>query len=257
MKVAAIQHDVAWRDPARTHELVTPMIEAAAFQGARLILLTEMFATGFSLEADDIAQAPDGPSTRFLQEQAAKHQAWVGGSIALRWPATSARPRNVFTLAAPDGTLSRYAKLHPFSYGREHEIYDAGDDLITVAIDGVRVTPFVCYDLRFANVFWNKAHDTDLFTVVANWPQSRREHWSALLRARAIENQAYVVGVNRIGHADKLDYSGDSAIIDPLGAVLTTAQTTPAVLVADVQAEQVQAVRTRFPFLTDRREFPL
>jgi len=256
MKVAAIQHDVAWRDPSATHAVVTPMIEAAAVQGARLILLTEMFATGFSMQADEIAQDPDGISTEFLRQQAAKHQAWIGGSIAMRWPAQSVRPRNVFTLASPDGQVSRYAKLHPFSYSGEHKSYDAGDSIITVEIDGVRVTPFVCYDLRFANIFWDKANDTDLYAVVANWPQSRREHWSALLRARAIENQAYVVGVNRVGQADKLDYSGDSAIIDPLGVVMSTASGTPAVLVADITVDHVRAVRARFPFLADRRKVP-
>src|SRR3954465_3526075 len=147
MKVAAIQHDVVWRDPKATHGLVPPMIEAAAGQGARLILLTEMFATGFSLQADEIAQDPDGISTEFLRQQATAHQAWIGGSIATRWPEQTVRPRNVFTLAGPDGEVSRYAKLHPFSYAGEHNSYDPGDSVITVEIDGVRVTPFVCYDL--------------------------------------------------------------------------------------------------------------
>ena len=124
---------------------------------------------------------------------------------------------------------------------------------MTFDLDGVRVSPFVCYDLRFADDFWALATTTDLYVVVANWPAPRREHWSTLLRARAIENQAYVVGVNRVGSADGLDYVGDSAIIDPLGNVLTSAWTEQTVLMADVDTDRVTATRERFPFLADRR----
>jgi predicted amidohydrolase len=115
------------------------------------------------------------------------------------------------------------------------------------------VTPFVCYDLRFADDFWITGPGTDLFLVVANWPASRRRHWSSLLVARAIENQCYVVGVNRVGTADGLVYSGDSAIIDPAGDILVTASGVETVLTADVDAATVTDVRTRFPFLQDRR----
>jgi predicted amidohydrolase len=178
---------------------------------------------------------------------------YIGGSIPLLHD--GGRPRNTFTLAAPDGTVHRYAKLHPFSFAREHELYDAGDQRITVDIDGVRVSPFVCYDLRFANAFWDLAPTTDLYVVVANWPEVRREPWMALLRARAIENLAYVVGVNRVGNGGGLAYSGDSRIIDPLGVELATAHGDEAVLVADIDPGHVAAVRERFPFLADRRSF--
>ncbi len=120
-------------------------------------------------------------------------------------------------------------------------------------MEGLRVTPFVCYDLRFADDFWARGPDTDLFLVVANWPAARRRHWSSLLVARAIENQCFVAGVNRVGTADGLDYTGDSAIIDPLGEVLVSAAGVETVLVADVDAGVVAGVRSRFPFLQDRR----
>ena len=116
-------------------------------------------------------------------------------------------------------------------------------------------TPIVWtrYDLRFANEFWALAHDTDLYLVVANWPEPRREHWRTLLRARAIENQAYVLGANRVGAVRDLNHVGDSAIVDPLGRTLAEASIGEAVLVADVTAEQVRQVRESLPFLRDRR----
>jgi predicted amidohydrolase len=157
-------------------------------------------------------------------------------------------------LAGPHGELHRYAKIHPFSYSGEHEKYAAGSDFLSVDVEGLRVSVFVCYDLRFADEFWALAKDTDLYVVVANWPEPRREHWRLLLRARAIENQAYVLGVNRVGIVDQLPHTGDSAIIDPLGRTLAEASFAETVLVADVSADEVANVRKRFPFLADRRQ---
>ena len=190
MRVAAVQHDICWEDAAATHRRVAPLVASAAVQGAGLVLLTEMFSTGFSMKLDRVAEGAEGPSTAFLVAQAHEHGVWVAGSIAVREPGDDGRARNVFTLAGPDGRLVRYAKLHPFSYGGEDRHYAAGDERLTVDVLGVRTTPFVCYDLRFANAFWNVAPGTDLYTVVANWPATRREHGRALLQARAIENQA-------------------------------------------------------------------
>ena len=251
MKVAAVQHDIAWEDPRATFGLVEPMIGAAAAAGARLVLLTEMFATGFSMATERIAEDPEGPSASFLIEQAARRDVWLCGSVPVR-VAGEERPYNQLVLAGPDGTVHRYEKIHPFSYGGEHERYAAGEKVITVDIDGVRVTPFVCYDLRFADGFWNVADSTDLYVIVANWPAARREHWKALLRARAIENQAYVVGVNRVGEGGGIAYAGDSRIIDPLGDVLVGASKTETVVIADVDPSVVQEVRGRYPFLRDR-----
>jgi len=252
VKVAAIQHDIVWEDPKANFDHLAPMIATAAEAGARLVALTEMFSTGFSMRAKQIAEPVGGPSTQFLVEQAHFHDVWVCGSIPeLR--DGSARPFNQLVLAEPDGTVHRYAKVHPFSYGREHEHYASGAGYLTVDIDGIRVTPLVCYDLRFAYAFWDVAAGTDCYVVVANWPAVRRAHWQVLLRARAIENQAYVVGSNRVGHGGKLDYAGDSRIIDPLGEVVANAGEIETVLVADVDPQVVAETRANFPFLADRR----
>jgi predicted amidohydrolase len=251
MKVAAVQHDIVWEDSSATRKQVAPMIAAAKAGGARLICLTEMFATGFSMRPERIAEDEGGPNEQFLLDQAREHDAWLIASIA-QWGADG-RARNNGIVAGPAGELHRYAKIHPFSYAGEHEHYAAGDSFLTVPIDDLRVTVFVCYDLRFADEFWALAPVTDLYVVPANWPAPRREHWRALLRARAIENQAYVLGVNRIGPVRDLLYVGDSAVINPMGEPLAEAYRGPSVLVADVEAAEVARVRAEFPFLPDRR----
>ncbi len=255
MKIAAVQHDVVWEDRGANHARLAPMIAGAAATGARLIVLTEMFSTGFSLDAARIAEDADGPSSHFLVEQAERHGVWVCGSVPERVPGapTTAKPFNTLVLAGPDGTVHRYRKIHPFTYAGEDRHYDAGRDLVTVDIDGLRVSLFVCYDLRFADEFWALAPVTDLYVVVANWPESRRQHWMALLQARAIENQAYVVGCNRVGEGGGLTYSGDSRIIDPTGELLVTGSRREAVLVTEVEAAVVAETRDRFRFLQDRR----
>lgn len=251
MKVGIVQHDIVWEDAAATRDHVAPMIAKAAADGARLIVLSEMFATGFSMKPDRIAEDEGGPNEQFLLDRAAEHDAYLVASIAQRSP--DGRYHNNAVVAAPDGAVHRYAKIHPFSYAHEDEHYAAGRDFLTVTIDSVRMSVFVCYDLRFADEFWALAEDTDLYVVPANWPEPRREHWQVLLRARAIENQAYVVGVNRVGSADKLRYTGDSAVIDPLGQVLAEGPPGEWVMTADVDPDSVSHTRTVLPFLPDRR----
>jgi predicted amidohydrolase len=251
MKIAAVQHDIAWEDRDANYAHLAPLVADAAAAGARLVVLTEMFATGFSLATDRIAEPVDGPSSQFLADQARDLRIWVCGSIAER-AAGASRPTNSLVLAGPDGAVHRYAKVHPFSYAGEHERFDAGTDGLTVDVDGVRTSFSVCYDLRFTESYWPLAPTTDCYVVVANWPESRREHWRTLLRARAIENQAYVVGANRVGSGGGLDYSGDSAIIDPLGDVLAESTGAEALLLEEVDPDVVGATRARFPFLADR-----
>ena len=254
MKVAAIQHDIDWEDVAATHGRTSPMIAAAAGAGARLVVLTEMFATGFTMNPLEVGEAPGGPTTGFLIDEAARHGVWLCGSIATCDPELP-RPVNRLVLAGPVGELHTYDKIHPFSYGLEAEHYQGGSSFLTVDVEGLRCSFFVCYDLRFADEFWQLAPTTDCFVLPANWPEVRRHHWRSLLMSRAIENQAYVVGVNRVGRGGGLDYCGDSQIIDPLGEILASGARTEALLVADVDPAQVAAVRGKFIFGRDRRTF--
>ncbi len=262
LRVAGVQHDIVWNDRDANFERLAPMVAAAAGAGAGLVLLTETFSTGFGFDQADIAEPEGGPSAQFLQGRAKEHGVWVGGSCPERADDDSddddsdvgdPRPCNSFVLAGPDGTVHRYRKIHPFTFAGEERHVRAGTDLVTVSIEGFRVSLFVCYDLRFADEFWQLAHDTDLYLVPANWPEKRRLHWMTLLHARAIENQAYVMGVNRVGDGGGLRYSGDSRIVDPLGELLATASQTESILLADLSTEHVADTRAHFPFLQDRR----
>ncbi len=252
MRIAALQSDVAWEDPEANFERLRPWVAAAAGAGARLLVLPEMYACGFSMATERIAEPVGGPSTRFLVDEAARYGLWLAGSLP-ELPEGAERPYNTLVLAGPCGEVHRYRKIHPFSHAGENEHYLAGDTFTSVVIEGVRFTLFICYDLRFADEFWATAVGTDAYLVVANWPEKRRWHWTALLRARAIENQAYVIGVNRVGEGGGLRYRGDSRILDPMGQVLAAASEQEALLIADLDAAKVRQTRQKLPFLLDRR----
>jgi predicted amidohydrolase len=248
--VAGLQLDIAWEDPRANFRAAESLIAAAVANGARLVALPEMFATGFSMAAERVATHAN--ATRdFLAGQAQRHGVWVLGGLA---EPGAGRPRNAAALFAPDGAEALcYRKIHPFSLAGEHQHYDGGADLPTVTVEGCRLTTLICYDLRFPEPFRLAAVGTDLFVVIANWPAARRSHWSALLVARAIENQAYVLGVNRVGEGDGLDYAGDSALIDPLGTPIATRIEHAGLVQGAVDPGNVAAVRARFSFLADRR----
>lgn len=252
MRVGLIQHDIVWEDAVATRAHVTPMIASAAAGGARLVVLSEMFATGFSMEPERVAEDEGGPTETFLLEQARAHGITLIASIAQR--GHDGLHRNNAVIAQASGEVQRYAKIHPFGFAGEDAVYTAGSEFCTVTIDGLRVTVFVCYDLRFADEFWATGPGSDVFVVPANWPAGRQAHWDALLIARAIENQAYVVGVNRVGDApDALTHAGGSVVIDPLGESLVRAGDTETVLVAEIDPARVAQIRAKFPFLADRR----
>ncbi|GJM39265.1 MAG: amidohydrolase [Acidimicrobiales bacterium] len=251
VRIAGIQHDIVWEKPAENFANATPMIEAAVDDGAAMVVLSEMWSTGFSMNSVEIAERPDGPTSTFMKETAARTGAWIVGSFPEHTEGYD-RPTNRLLMAGPAGEDHRYSKIHPFTYAREDEHYAAGRERLTVEVEGVRVTPLICYDLRFTDLFWNQAATTDCYIVPANWPAARQLHWSTLLRARAIENQAYVVGVNRVGSAGRLDYSGDSVIVDPLGAVIEAAPGEVTTIIGDIDPAVVAQVREDFPFMQDR-----
>lgn len=251
IRVAGIQTDIVWEDPTATIASLGGRLAEAAAE-ADVVVLPEMFSTGFSMAPERVAEMADrGPAASFLRSSAIEHQVWVGGSAATRL-GNEPLAVNRFSLYSPDGSPYRYDKIHPFSYAGEDEHYVAGQATLTIDVNGVRVTPLICYDLRFSYLFWDQAEATDCFVVVANWPAARREHWLTLIRARAIENQAYVVAVNRVGSGDGVDYCGDSCVVDPLGEVVAEAGADATTVYADIDPARVAEVRARFPFMNDR-----
>jgi len=255
VRFAALQHDIEWCERERNFTRLDERIDDAVSRGAEFVLLSETFSTGFAVDDSRFAEPEGGPSSTFLVERAVRHGIWIGGTC----PEVSEtgdddpRPANTFVVAAPDGATSRYRKIHPFTYGGEDAHVRPGRDLVTVKVGDLRVSLFVCYDLRFADEFWALARDTDVYLVPANWPSSRREHWVALLRARATENQAWVIGCNRVGEGGGLHYGGDSMIVDPHGEIVALGGDSEETLFADVTAERVAEIRNRFRFLQDRR----
>jgi len=251
MKVAGIQMDTVWENPKENFLTARRMAEEATGQGARLLAFPEMFATGFSMDAKRVSSFAE-ETRAFLSELAKEFSVFVLAGYA---EPSDPKPANVCSVFDPTGTeILHYRKIHPFSLAGEDEHFLAGEAIETVVVEGVRVTPFICYDLRFPELFRAAALDTDLFCVLANWPKARRKHWSRLLEARAIENQGYVLGVNRVGEGDGLEYLGDSALLDPLGQELSTLISgSSGVVMADVDAGEISRIRDRFGFLDDRR----
>lgn len=265
MKLALLQHDIVWEDPQANFTHLQPLIAEAAGKGAQLVLLCEMFSYGFSMDTRKIAEPSGGVSAQFLVEQASQNGVWIGGSLPelaggdapIQPTDQGARPKNTFVLASPDGRLSRYAKIHPFGYGGETDHYKAGADLMTTQVSDLSVSLSVCYDLRFSYLYWRQAKETDLFVIVANWPAKRRYHWRSLLVARAIENQTWVAGVNRVGSGGGIDYCGDSLVINPQGEIVADGDisNTPnpeMTIYADIDPDITAQTRRQFPFLADR-----
>jgi len=248
LNIALIQADLIWEDDAANLARFDQRIKQVP-EGVHLIVLPEMFSTGFSMDPARLAQPMDGPSVTWMQARSRKRQADITGSLIVE---EGGRFYNRFVWAKPDGSVCCYDKKHLFRYAGEEKIYTSGRGHLTVSCRGWRIRPFVCYDLRFP--IWTRnidnAYDAALF--VANWPQQRAPHWKALLKARAIENQSYVAGVNRVGvDGNGHRYSGDSAIIDPQGRRVAGQSHAEAIITGVFSASVLADYRKKFPAWMD------
>jgi predicted amidohydrolase len=250
MIVAGLQLDIAWEDLAVNFDRADRLAEQAAAAGARLLVLPEMFATGFAVHSEEVPQHAESVRDQ-LRELARRHGTWVLGGYA---EPGKDKLLNSCSLMSPDGGEAlHYSKIHPFSLAGEQQRYAGGDRIQTVEIEGVRVTPFICYDLRFPEIFRAAADSTELFVVIANWPERRGHAWRTLLGARAIDGQAWLLGVNRVGEAEGVSHRGDSALVDPMGEVVAELVAEPGVVIGEVDPDRVHQIRDRFGFLDDRR----
>lgn len=253
LRVSIVQGETRWHDPAGNRAYYAEMI--APLRGETdVVVLPETFTSGFSNAAIGDAEDMHGPTVVWLGEQARTLDAAIAGSVQLRTPAGVF---NRLLFATPEGGVVHYDKRHLFSYAREHERYAPGKERIVVDWKGWRILLQVCYDLRFP-VWSRNRGDYDALLYVANWPARRREHWRALLIARAIENQAWVLAVNRTGVDGKgVDYAGDSLVVDPWGRVVLDAGATPGVYRAVLAAETLAQCRRTFPVHLDADAFTL
>lgn len=259
LRVHMVQGDTRWHDPEGNRSYYQALM--APFKGKTdLVVLPETFTSGFSNDAVQSAEDMQGATVAWMRAQAAELDAAVCGSVQLT---AGGQVFNRMLFATPDGRIHTYDKRHLFTFAREHERYAAGLDRLIVAWRGWRICPLVCYDLRFP-VFSRNGLDEggqplyDVLIYVANWPSVRDYPWRTLLRARAIENLAYVVGVNRVGtDGNGLHYSGDSALIDFLGQPVVELREEAGVIDAVLDQAALEAHRARFPALQDGDRFNL
>jgi omega-amidase len=251
MRVAALQTDITWHDRPTNFNHVHMMAQKAVNDGAELIVLPEMFATGFSMDTTLTAESIDGPTPVFLRTLAMKHNVAVIAGFALATPGHL--PHNVALTVDKNGNdIGCYAKVNLISLLSETRYFAPGTGAEPATINGIRIAPLICYDLRFPELFLTVAPDVAMFVVIASWPATRQHHWDTLVRARAIENQVYVVGVNRVGSGGGLHFSGGSVIVDPLGNICCHAGDAASTIVADIDPAMVTRVRSEMPFLNDR-----
>jgi predicted amidohydrolase len=252
MNVIALQTDIEWENKTANFDKVHRLLDRAAPAADSLVVLPEMFATGFSM--NNIAEAYGGETEKFLASMAQKfHVCLVAGAAML---GRDGQARNKALVYSPTRELlAFYAKMRPFTLGGEAKHYAAGERPTMFNWQGWKVTPFVCYDLRFPEIFRlaAAAYRPHLFTVIANWPNKRIHHWVRLLQARAIENQAYVIGVNRCGQDPHHAYTGRSIIVDYHGEIVADAGEGEGWISSHLDLGVLEQYRTELPFLADMR----
>lgn len=255
MKICCCQVNIIWEDKTANYAAVRQLMCSDKPQAGSLVLLPEMFATGFSMNVAGIAEDRiNGSTSRFLAECAKEFSVFMMGGFVSLGP--DGKGRNELAIFDPDGLrVCDYTKIHPFSYGEESCHYSGGSQIRSFAWAGATVSPFICYDLRFPEIFRIATREgAGILVVIANWPQAREMHWLTLLRARAIENQCYVAGVNRVGHDPNVEYSGRSLIIDPCGEIIADAGNEQRIISAEIDLSALRAYRCQFPALNDMRQ---
>jgi predicted amidohydrolase len=245
LKVTIIQTNLHWENKEKNLQLFSKKI-AANTVATDVIVLPEMFTTGFSMSPEKFAESMSGETMSWIKEKAKEKNCVITGSFIVE---ENGNYFNRLVLVKPDGTYSYYDKRHLFRMADEHRHYDFGKNKLVVEINGWKICPLICYDLRFPVWSRNIKSEYDVLIYVANWPERRSHHWKTLLLARAIENQSYVIGVNRIGNdGNAISHSGDSAVINPRGEIISTTK---------ANEESVETVKLNYAELVEyRKTFP-
>ncbi|HRY28770.1 MAG TPA: nitrilase-related carbon-nitrogen hydrolase [Elusimicrobiota bacterium] len=246
MKIALCQFDQVWEDREANKAKIKALV-ASTPKPFDWIVFPEMTLSGFSMSLDKTTLTKD--DSAFFSALARDRNAWVsfGGVQNGR--------NDLITLDRAGKLVDTYSKIHLYSFGEENKFYKAGTKVSKFDLEGLRVVPTICFDLRFPYLFWDAAEQADVFINIASWPARRSEHYTTLVRARAIENQCYALGVDRTGKDPLLEYSGNSMLFDPLGKVLLDCGTQDGVFVSDIDVTRdlVTKTRTRFPFFRDKK----
>ena len=252
--VYLVQLDCVWEDKQANFDRVSAMLDAEKPDEGSLIVLPEMFATGFSMNTAATRQGAERETEQYLRSLAKKHRcAAIGGLVS---DAANSRCHNESVCFDASGReLARYAKMQPFSLGGESTVHEAGAGVTTFEWSGFKIAPFICYDLRFPELAREAVfkHGAEMLIYIASWPIKRYQHWLTLLQARAIENLCYVIGVNRSGTDPFFTYPGRSVVVDPHGVIIADAGAQEGIVRARIDREAITTWRAEFPALRDAR----
>ncbi|MBK7632798.1 MAG: hypothetical protein IPJ23_19390 [Ignavibacteriales bacterium] len=250
IKIGLVQYSPVWEDKAESIEKIKTLVNDVS--KIDLLIFPEMSLTGFTMKSDKYTEDLMGASYLFFSSLAKeKNCAVMYGLIE------KGKRKNFNTLVHLNNQgkiISKYRKIHPFSYSKEHIFYGKGKKITTARVKGFNIGLSICYDLRFPELYRFYAKEkVHLIVDIANWPDTRIEHWRALLKARAIENQCYVAGINRVGSDPKLHYNGFSSVFDPMGKEIAAFENDEMIIEAEIDKVYVNEVRKKLPFLSDLR----
>lgn len=248
LTVTLIQTELLWEDIPANLAMLDRKIDGVA-EKTDVIILPEMFSTGFTMNAEKLAESMDGVAVSWIAVKAKQKNAHIVGSAIIE---EDQKYFNRLLWAKPDGEILTYDKKHLFRMAGEHRVFSAGNALLTVEVNGWKIRPFICYDLRFPVWCRNIDNSYDAAIYIANWPARRAPHWTLLLAARAVENQCYVIGVNRVGEdGNGFPYSGDSSIIDPRGHLLFSKADVSCIYTAKLNYDRIKEYRETFAVWQD------
>jgi len=257
ISVTLIQSDLAWEDKTANLFQFEKKINSIK-EPSQIIVLPEMFSTGFSMKPSELAEKMDGETVQWMKRIAAEQKKIITGSVIIE---EDQQYFNRLLWVLPNGNVGVYDKRHRFAFAGEDNFYTAGNKRLITSVNGWKINTQICYDLRFpvwARQQLNEEPEFDILLYVANWPERRNHAWKSLLIARAIENQCYVIGVNRVGKdGNGIDHSGDSILVDPLGEVLYTKAHIEEISTQTLSKEKLLEVRTKFPFWKDADDFTI
>lgn len=254
LRIAVFQFDLAWENPEANRTKIDEWLQKAN-RKMDVVFLPEMFTTGFSMNVAELAEPMDGETITWMKDRCAEHQLAMCGSLIIK---ENDRFFNRLVFVEPSGEIQHYNKRHLFTMAGEESHFQQGMERLIVTYNGWRICPLICYDLRFP-VWARNRNEYDVLVYSANWPESRTEVWNTLLKARAIENQAYVVGANRVGvDGSHILYSGNSQLIDPKGTQLSAiADHHKGIVFAGFSHSELTEFRKKFPVLDDADQFAI
>ncbi|BCZ49098.1 amidohydrolase [Clostridium gelidum] len=251
MIIGIAQIDIVWEDCTENMKKIEELVNKASENKVELILFPEMSLTGFTMDINKLLLSEE-QIISWIKQVAVNNYINIGLGFAIK---VDEKGKNKYVIVSKDGKiLTIYTKIHPFSYSGEDNKYYSGNEICICKIKEFQITPFICYDLRFPEIFQMASKEAQIITVAASWPKSREEHWITLLKARAIENQCYIIGINRVGLGDYLQYNGASIFVSPSGEVLNEINSEEMLIIKDLEIEKIKEVKDSFDIKKDRRE---